>query len=168
MKISIFAPLAVAPVLMLAACGGQDSAAGNEPRSEPVGAVEAAVGGVADVVGSAAAGRPIPPEGLPDYLETAPGGQYLTGMTFSNDQRIGGMVMYSAPGSAADAIAFHRASMERQGMNVGEATTRPVRDHIETTFEGVSADGRSRLTVNVIDKSEPAAIVQLNYADEQG
>ena len=160
--------LALGSTLLLAACGGQDNASSDQGGAEPSGPVEAAASGIAEQAASAAAGRPIPREGLPDYLETAPGGQYMTGMTFSNDQRVGGMVMYSAPGSAAEAIAFHRASMERQGMTVGEATTRPVRDYSETTFEGTSADGRSRLTVNVIDKSEPAAIVQLNYADEVG
>lgn len=89
-------------------------------------------------------------------------------MRFSNDQRAGGMVMYSAPGPLADVVAFHRASLERHGMTVTEATVHPVRDYIETRFEGRTADGRSSLSINIIDKSEPDMIVQLNYADEKG
>ena len=165
---TILVPFAAAPLLLIAACGGQDGAPHGEADSDPAGPVEAAAGGVAEAAVSVATGRPVPREGLPDYVETAAGGQYMTGMTFSNELRTGGMVMYRAPGSAADAIAFHRASMERHGMTVGEAATRPVRDHIETHFEGVSADGRSSLSVTVIDKSEPSAIVSMNYADEQG
>lgn len=78
------------------------------------------------------------------------------------------MVTYSAPGPLADVVAFHRASLERHGMTVTEATVHPVRDYMETRFKGRTADGRSSLSINIIDKSEPDMIVQLNYADEKG
>lgn len=168
MKTKRPAPLAVAPLLlMLAACGGQDQATRSEAAAPASGPVEAAASGIVEEVGSSAAGRPIPREGLPDYVETYANGRYLTSTTFSNDIRTGGMLLYAAPASAADLVAFHRAAMERHGMTPGEATTRPVRDNVETSFEGRTADGRSSLTVVVIDKSEPDAIVQMTYADER-
>ena len=154
----------LAPLALVAGC---DSADGPSVPASPPSATEAAAAGIVETLGSAAAGRPIPREGLPDYVETREGGRYMTGMNFSNELRQGGMVMYSAPGPLAEVMAFHRASLERHGMTPGEAAVRPVRDHMETTFEGRTADGKSHLTVTIIDKSEPDMIVQLNYADEK-
>ena len=168
MKTKRPAPLAVAPLLLvLAACGGQGQSARSDADTPTAGPVEAAASGIVEEVRSAAAGRPIPREGLPDYVETYANGRYLTSMTLNNDVRTGGMLMYAARASAADLVAFHRAAMERHGMTPGEATTRPVRDNVETSFEGRTADGRSSLTVIIIDKSEPDTIVQMNYADER-
>lgn len=154
------------PVMLLAACDKPASDAGTgTPNPGPT---EAAAAGIAETLGAAAAGNPIPREGLPDFVETMPGGRYLTGMKSRNDLRSGGMMMYAAQAPLAEVVTFHRNSMESQGMTVGEATTRPVRDHQETSFEGRSADGKSRLTVVIIDKSEPEQIVQMNYTVEAG
>lgn len=168
MKATRPTPLAAVPLLlMLAACGGQGPSARSDADTPTAGPVEAAASGIVEEVRASAAGRPIPREGLPDYVETYEHGRYLTSTTFSNDVRTGGMLLYAASASAADLVAFHRAAMERHGMTPGEATTRPVRDNIETSFEGRTADGRSSLTVVVIDKSEPDAVVQMTYADER-
>jgi hypothetical protein len=157
----------VAPLLILSGCGnGEASTAADDAGRQP-GATEAAVSGAAEVVASAAAGGPIPREGLPDFVETMTGGRYLTSSHFSNDLRDGGMLLYAVPGSAADVVAFHRASLERQGFTLDEAVTRPVRDNMETSFEGRSANGGSSLAVVVIDKSEPEQLVQLTFAVER-
>ncbi|MBN8553126.1 MAG: hypothetical protein J0L52_09570 [Caulobacterales bacterium] len=159
--------LVVTPLLFLAGCGNGETSTTTEGTGEQPSAVGAAASGVAEVVESAAAGRPIPRENLPDFVETMSGGRYLTSAHVANDLRDGGMLMYAVPGSAADVVAFHRASLERQGFTLDEAVTRPVRDNIETSFEGRSADGRSSLGVVVIDNSEPEQIVQLNFSVER-
>lgn len=160
--------VALAPLILLAGCDRSTGASDTAAAPSPPSAAEAAASGIADTIGSAASGRPIPREGLPDYVETRENGRYLTGMTFSNDRREGGMLMYEAPGPLADVVAFHRASLERHGMTATEPTVHPVRDYMETRFEGRTADGISTLSITIIDKSEPNMIVQLNYSDEKG
>jgi hypothetical protein len=168
MKSSILATLAVTPVLMLMGCGAQGgSTDAATPASSP-GAAEAAASGVAEVIRSEAAGRPIPRDGLPDYVETMPGAAYMTSSSGQNALRSTGMLMYSVERPAAEIIAFHRASLERQGMTPGETSARPVRKTTETGFGGKSADGRSSLTVTIIEDGKPRIVVQLHYADEKG
>lgn len=159
--------LVVTPLLILAGCGNGETSTATEGAGGQPSAAGAAAAGVAEVVASAAAGSPIPRENLPDFVETMSGGRYLTSAHVSNDQRDGGMLLYAVPGTATDVVAFHRASLERQGFTLDEAVTRPVRDNMETSFEGRSADGRSSLAVVVIDKSEPDQVVQLNFSVER-
>ena len=167
MKPSILATIAFTPVMLLVGCGPQGGSA--DAPAKGTDAVEATAAGVSEVVRSEAAGRPFPREGLPDYVEAAPDGSYVTSTSGENALRTTGMLLYFAPGSVADLVAFHRASMERHGMTVTEATTRPVRHTMETSFEGRSADGRSRLTVSIIDdESKPTRAVQMNFSDEKG
>lgn len=162
-----YAMLAVAPLVILWGCGNGETSNSSEGTRDQPSATEAAASGAAAVVTSAAAGRPIPRENLPDFVETMSGGTYLTSNHFSNDLRDGGMLLYAVEESAVDVVAFHRTSLERQGFTLDEAVTRPVRDNMETSFEGRSADGRSSLAVVVIDKSEPAQIIQLTFAVER-
>lgn len=167
MKPSILATIAFTPLVLLAGCGPQGGSV--EAPAEAPSAVEAAAAGVSEVIRSEAAGRPIPREGLPDYVETAPGGSYVTSSSGANALRTTGMLLYFAPGSVADLVAFHRASMERHGMTPTEATSRPVRHTTETSFEGRSADGRFRLSVSIIDdESKPVRAVQMNFSEEKG
>jgi hypothetical protein len=168
MKFSILATLAVTPVLLLTGCGAQGgSTDAVAPASSP-GAAEAAASGVAEVIRSEAAGRPIPRDGVPDYVETMPDASYMTSSSGENALRSTGMMMYGVKQPAAEVIAFHRASMERLGMTPGEATSRPVRKTTETRFEGQSSDGRSKLAVTVIESGKATIVVQLHYSDEKG
>lgn len=167
MKPSILATIAVTPVLLLLGCGAQgESKDAGAPAASP-GAVEAAASGVAAVIRSEAAGRPIPRDGVPDYVETMPDASYITSSSGENTLRSTGMLMYGVKQPAAEVIAFHRASLERNGMTPGAAATRPVRKTTETTFSGKSADGRSSLAVTVIESAKGAIMVQLHYADEK-
>lgn len=156
--------LAVAPLLILSGCGNDEASMPTEGAGGQPSVAEAAASGVTAVVASAAARSPIPREGLPDFVETMSDGRYLTSSHFANDLRDGGSLLYAIQGSAADVAAFHRTSLERRGFTISEAVTRPVRDNMETSFEGRSADGRSSLAVVVIDKSEPDQVVQLTFA----
>lgn len=167
MKPSILATIAFSPLMLLAACGPQAGSADAPPENP--GAVQATAAGVSEVARSEAAGRPFPREGLPDYVETAPDGSYVTSTSGETALRTTGMLLYFAPGSVADLVGFHRASMERHGMTPTKATSRPVRHTTETSFEGRSADGRSRLSVSIIDdESKPTRAVQMNFSDENG
>lgn len=166
MKPLILATIAFAPALCLAGCGPQGGSA-EAPAQQPSAAQAAAVG-VGQVIKSEAAGRPIPREGLPAYVETAPGGSYVTSTSGENALRTTGMLLYFAQGSVDDLVAFHRASMEKHGMTPTEATSRPVRRTTETSFEGRSADGRSKLSVTIIEDAKPTRAVQMNFSDEKG
>lgn len=168
MKPSILATIAAIPVFLLLGCGAQSGSNGaGSPASTP-GSVEAAASGVADVIRSEAAGRPIPRDGLPDYVEAMPDAAYMTSTSGQNTLRSTGMLMYSVERPAAEIIAFHRAALERHGMTPGETSTRAVRKTTETSFGGKSADGRSSLTVTIIEDGKPRTVVQLHYADEKG
>ena len=168
MKTSILAALAVTPVLLLTGCGPEGGSKDAAASATSPGAIEAAASGVADVIGSEAAGRPIPRDGVPAYVETMPGASYLTSSSGENALRSTGMLMYAVERPTEEIIAFHRASLERQGMTPGETTTRPVRKTTETSFAGKSVDGRSSLTVTIITDGKPRTVIQLHYADEKG
>lgn len=153
MRVGISGALA----LILAGCGSEPASETGNP-----GAAEAAAAGVAAAVKNEAAGRPFPDD-MPAFVEPMPGGSYLTGMRGSNAVRSTGMDMYEAPGSAADAIAFHADALTRGGFAPVIGAPKQVRKTIETSIAGKHPDGRT-LDVIVIEKSPDDVVVQMNYA----
>ena len=144
--------------LLLGGCGSEAPGAntgGNGPA-------EAAASGVAEVVKSAARGRPIPRDKLPDFVETYEGGQDGTSFFGSNEKRKSGTLLYTVMAAPADVAGFHTASMERLGFDVEAPTKRVVRGRNETVIEGAAADGRS-LSVIVIEQAPQEVTVQMNY-----
>ncbi len=148
--------MTAALALILAGCGTAPSADTGNP-----GAAEAAAAGVAAVVKSEAAGRPFPDD-LPAFVVPMPGGSYLTGMRGSNAVRSTGMDMYDAPGTAAEAIAFHTDALTRGGFAPVVGAPKPVRKTTETTIAGKHGDGRT-LDVIVIEQESGDAVVQMRY-----
>jgi hypothetical protein len=149
-------------MLAVAACGDQAPGAGSGETD----AAEAAATGIGQVIASEAAGRPFPDD-MPDFVEPMPGGSYLTGMTGSNAARSTGMVMYDAPGTAAEAIAFHSEALTKGGFSPQVGPAKPVRNTTETAIAGKHADGRT-LDVIVIEKDGGDAVVQMNYTIPAG
>ncbi len=152
MRIAISGALA----LILAGCGSET---GNDSGNP--GAAEAAAAGVAAVLKSEAAGRPFPDD-MPAFVEPMPGGNYMTGMRGNNALRSTGMDMYDAPGSAADAVAFHTDALTKAGFAPQVAAAKKVRNTMETLIAGKHADGRT-LDIVVIEKSPTDAVVQMSY-----
>ncbi len=148
---------AAAIALILAGCGSEAGTDSGKP-----GAAQAAAAGVAAVVKSEAAGRPFP-EDLSAFVEPMPGASYLTGMRGSNALRSTGTDMYDAPGSAAEAVAFHTDALTNAGFAPQVAAAKKVRDTMETLIAGEHADGRT-LDIVVIEKSPTDAVVQMNYS----
>lgn len=142
--------------LILAGCGSEPATDSGNP-----GAAQAAAEGVVAVVKSEAAGRAFPDD-MPAVVEPMPGGSYVTGMRGSNAVRSTGMDMYEAPGSAADAIAFHTDALTKAGFAPEVGAPKQVRDALETSITGKHADGRT-LDVIVIDKEGGDAVVQMRY-----
>ncbi len=159
--------IALSTVLVVGACGSE---AGQTGTGESSPTEAAAIGKAAMEIASSkpAASDAFPRDRLPSYVETAPGGSYITSFFGSNELRSTGSLMYGARGSAADVASFHRTSMERQGMTVGPATTKEVRDNLETSFTGTSPDGKSKLEIVVIDKAGSEPTVMMRFADEKG
>ena len=147
--------------LILTGCGSEPAADSSNP-----GAAEAAAAGVAAVVKGEAAGRPFPDD-MPAFVEPMPGGRYLTGMRGSNAVRSTGMDMYDAPGTAAEAIAFHTDALTKGGFSPQVSPARKLRKTTETTIAGKHADGRT-LDVIVIEKAPADAVVQMRYTIPEG
>ncbi len=157
MSRSALRTVAIMAAAMLAGCGAA-------PETATPGPVEAATKGVADVVKSEVAGRPIPREKLPDFVETMEGGVFGTLISGMNPLRTSGSLLYMVPDATVEgALAFHRASMERAGFTVGEPNVRKVRDTTEHSIVGTAADGRN-LGVVVIDDGKPPLPIQMNYS----
>jgi|JI8StandDraft_2_1071088.scaffolds.fasta_scaffold57095_3 hypothetical protein len=148
--------MAGALALILTGCGSEPAADSSNPS-----AAEAAAAGVAAVVKSEAAGRPFPDD-MPAFVEPMPGGSYLTGMRGSNAVRSTGMDMYDAPGTAAEAVAFHTDALTRGGFAPVVGAPQKVRDTMETSITGKHADGRT-LDVVVIEQESGDAVVQMRY-----
>lgn len=144
--------------LLLGGCGSEAPAANAGDQ----GPAEAAASGVAEVVKSAAQGRPIPRDKLPDFVETYEGGQYGTSFFSSNEKLSSGTLLYMVAAAPADVAGFHAASMKKLGFEVGAPKKRVARGRNETVIEGDAADGRS-LSVIVIEQSPREATVQMNY-----
>lgn len=144
--------------LVLGGCGSETptaNAAGSGPG-------ETAISGVAEVIKSAAEGRPIPRDKLPDFVETYEGGQYGTSFFSSNEKLKSGTLLYMVAAAPADVAGFHAASMKKLGFDVPAPIKRVVRGRNETVMEGAAADGRS-LSVIVIEQSPREATVHMNY-----
>ncbi len=153
-----FHPSIAACILLLAGCdtnAPSTNAGDNGPAA-------AAASGVAEIARSAAKGRPIPRENLPDFVETYEGGRYGTSFFGSNEKRKSGTLLYTVTAAPADVAAFHDASMKKLGFDVAAPKTRVVRDRNETVIEGKAGDGRE-LSVVVIEQSPAEATVQMNY-----
>ena len=153
--------MTAALALILAGCGSEPAADSSNP-----GAAEAAAAGVASVVKGEAAGRPFPDD-MPAFVEPMPGGSYLTGMRGSNAVRSTGMDMYDAPGTAAEAIAFHTDALTKAGFAPVVGAPKPVRKTTETAIAGKHSDGRT-LDVIVIEQEGGDAVVQMRYTIPAG
>ncbi len=151
--------LAAMLALAVAACG--DEAPGSGSGSGDTGAAEATATGIGAVIAGEAAGRPFPDD-IPAFVEPMPGGSYLTGMTGSNTARSTGMVMYDAPGTAGEALAFHTDALTKAEFSPQVGPAKPVRDTTETAIAGKHADGRTQ-DVIVIEKDGGDVVVQMRY-----
>lgn len=152
MRLGLTGALAV----IVAGCGSEPATDIGDP-----GPAQAAATGVAAVLKSEAAGRPFPDD-MPAFVEPMPGGSYITGMRGSNTLRSTGMDMYQAPGSAADAIAFHAEALTKAGFAPQVAAAQRVRDTMETQIAGKHPDGRT-LDIIVIENAPTDTMVQMRY-----
>ena len=101
------------------------------------------------------ASRPLPP-----FVELMPGAKQVTESYFTNDLRVGGMVLVFVEQPAAAILTFYKASMQRHGLTPGQETATPKG---VTLLKGLSADGKRELRLEVNPSKTNRIALQLNY-----
>lgn len=159
---SLFSLFALASIATLAACGGGGSDKADSTQTDvAASATKAAAQGVSKVLDQEVKGRPIPREGVPDFVETMPIGSFITGSKFSNDLRSGGTLYYSTPEDRAAVVTFYKASIEKNGFKLVSETEAEKRGKMETALQAKADDGR---TLNVFaTQDDKGAVVQANF-----
>lgn len=99
--------------------------------------------------------RPLPP-----FVEMMPGAKQVTESYFSNNLRVGGMVLLFVEEPPAAILTFYRGSMQRNGLTPGKETVTPKG---VTVLKGSSADGKRELVLEVNPSKTSRIAIQLNY-----
>jgi hypothetical protein len=137
----------LAPLLILAACGGSNSDEAAPSASADVAAATAVAGAANGLVDTS---------NLPDFVRIYEGATPVLNMTSNEDGKQGGILTYTVDAQVADVVAFHKQGFEAAGLKISTE----MNSAGSVAFGGESEDKTRTLFITVAggEGGEPTSV----------